>query len=150
MEDETTGRVPGETRSQPPTFMKPRDLIIIGVLLLAGLAGWWWLKARPAEVSGTVARVYVDDALYGSYPLEGSGAPDHVEVGDTGVVLALDHKGGISFESSDCRDQLCVHYGRISHVHESFACLPNRVIVVIEQVGEADPDATEPPDIIVG
>lgn len=56
-------------------------------------------------------------------------------VGESVVVI---EDGTARFESSDCRDDLCVLMGSIDEAGEWAACLPNRVFISIEGDTSAD------------
>lgn len=144
------------TRSMKQAFARPRDgLIILGVVLLAVLGVLWTRRPTPdAEIRGRVAEVYVADALVQTLALDSIDEVTQIPVpGRESVVLVLDPKGTIQFQQSDCRDQLCVHYGPLRHINESFACLPNEVVVVIVDRSDTHDPAdsqNDDPDIIVG
>lgn len=56
-----------------------------------------------------------------------------------GCVLLVE-EGGIRFSDADCPDKLCVRSGRLSKNGDTAACVPNKVVVVIEN-GEKSFDA---------
>ncbi len=51
-------------------------------------------------------------------------------------VIIIAEKDRIRFVESDCRDQICVFTGWISHSNQIAACLPNRILVKI--IGKDD------------
>lgn len=56
------------------------------------------------------------------------------------VVIEINTDGMARFVHSDCKDQLCVLHGWLSNSGDWAACLPNRVILRVEET-EADPRA---------
>lgn len=141
-----------ETGNQKePRFAGRPDIIIIVAILLLAVGAFYWMR-RPQPYEGKVAKVYAENEEIGVYPLEGiDSAGDLAVPGHEHVVLRFDGQGTVRFHESDCLDRLCVLYGPLSLVNESFACLPNEVVVRIDVVGGTEmTDEAEPPDIIVG
>ncbi len=60
--------------------------------------------------------------------------------GPAGLSVIVVEDGSARFESSACRDSLCVHMGSIDQGGEWAACLPNRVFIYIEG---GEPDETD-------
>lgn len=56
-----------------------------------------------------------------------------------GCVLLVE-EGSIRFSDADCPDKLCVRSGKLSKNGDTAACVPNKVVVVIEN-GEKSFDA---------
>ena len=106
-----------------------RDLILIGILLLAASALFFLFKGKQAgEEDGTeIAR----------YPLNRNGT--FVLNGGSNTLIVEDGEAWIS--EANCPDKLCMGFGKISKKGEIIVCLPNRLIVVIEGGEEAEVDA---------
>lgn len=143
---------PTDTDSQKgPRFAGRFDILIIAVILIAAVGTFYWMR-RPQPYEGKIATVFVANEEAGRYPLEDiESAGDLPVPGRENVVLRFDGKGSVHFHASDCLDQLCVIYGPLTLVNESFACLPNEVVVRIDVAGDSEGTAdVEPPDIIIG
>ncbi len=102
--------------------MKRNDILLILVLVLAGVVAFF--ATRPGK-QAALAEVYADGALVWQCALDGGGM---FEI--NGVTVSVEG-GTARVESSDCRDQTCVHMGAIHLAGESIVCLPNRVSVVL-------------------
>ena len=115
--------------------MKKNDWILIGSVFAVALLFFALHSVMGREQSGRVV-IRVDDKIYGTYDLS---RDQTIRIDDSNT-LAI--KGGqAAMIDADCRDQLCVHQKSISRKNESIICLPNKVIVSIEQGEENDVDA---------
>jgi hypothetical protein len=115
-----------------PGLLGPLDLPVL--LAVAGLAAWAWLLSPNAE--GARAAVYVDGRRVAWWLLSGPPALDTVQ-GALGPVV-VEHGGGhVRIASAPCPHQLCVRMGGVSRVHDQVACVPSRLVVVVEG-GEED------------
>ncbi|MBQ3281206.1 MAG: NusG domain II-containing protein [Eubacterium sp.] len=113
---------------RPGSVVRKADIILLAVLVLFGAA-----LSVPALLwrgSGTDVKVTVDGKLYGTYDLSEDQTVEIARSGHTNVIRI--EGGKVFMESASCRNQVCVHTGRISHSGQSIVCLPNRVSVTIE------------------
>lgn len=62
-----------------------------------------------------------------------------IEISDGSNVIRI-MNGSVSMVYATCPDQICVHHRSISKNRESIICLPNKVIVQIENYQEAEVD----------
>ncbi len=107
--------------------MTAGDRLVVAVLLLAALGGLAGLATRPAG-----ARVVVRDGENvllkapldqpGEYALEGP-------LGETRLVIDA---RGARIVASPCALKVCMGMGPARHSGDLLACLPNRILVVIE------------------
>ena len=112
-----------------------RDLIIVGALLLAALLALLLVRNRQEAKTGTdaVAVVRTDDGEE-VYPLNKDGV--FSLNGGTNTLVIENGEAWVS--EADCPDKICMGMGKISKNGEFIACLPNRVIIVVEG-GEESP-----------
>ena len=112
-----------------------RDLIIVGALLLAALLALLLVRHRQEAKTGTdaVAVVRTDDGEE-VYPLKKDGV--FSLNGGTNTLVIENGEAWVS--EADCPDKICMGMGKISKNGEFIACLPNRVIIVVEG-GEESP-----------
>ena len=112
-----------------------RDLIIVGALLLAALLALLLVRHRQEAKTGTdaVAVVSTDDREE-VYPLNKDGV--FSLNGGTNTLVIENGEAWVS--EADCPDKICMGMGKISKNGEFIACLPNRVIIVVEG-GEESP-----------
>lgn len=120
-------------------FVRRTDWIVIGVLVilcLLGLAVYqFFLKEKP-----TRAEIYYHSQLIKVAELS-EGKDERFSVpGHEQVVFHLYPDGSICFEHSDCKDQICVHSGRLNRAGQVAACLPNGLILKLVSDKEDDLD----------
>ena len=107
------------------------NTILIGIVLVAGLAGMLIMNATKTEgnkavvdinFNGNKDRMEIDLSKDETY---------HIET--TIPVTLVVEDGKIHFENSQCPDHLCEGFGEISFDGESASCLPAGVIVVVNE-----------------
>ena len=103
-----------------------RDLILVGALLLVAMLLFFLVRNGQDSATGTdaVAVVTVD----GRYPLNKSGT---FPLNNGSNILVVEN-GEAWVSEANCPDKVCMGMGRISRNGEFIACLPNRLIVVVE------------------
>ncbi len=117
--------------------MKRADVVLMIFLLL--LAGFFILRnvqgsqetAATIEIrQGNEEPVYV--SLHEDQTID-------LSRGEFVNIIRIE-KGIVFMEEANCRDQLCVKKGHITHVGDSIVCLPHRIAVTIlgEREGEID------------
>lgn len=79
---------------------------------------------------GKVAKIYCDGQCVASVDLDKVSESREIKVGEGNVVLV--EKGKISMKSADCPDKLCVKQGKISTGSIPIVCLPNKIVIRIE------------------
>ena len=107
------------------------------VLLAAVLGLFFLMRSRQARDtgSGAMAVVTVDGKEIGRYPLRKSGTfPLN---GGTNILVVENGEAWVS--EADCPDKVCMGMGKISRNGEFIACLPNRLLVVVEGAAEQSP-----------
>lgn len=134
-------------------YIRKADIILLIVLLALGLAATAVL-ARTGTGSPVDAKVIIKSGgeVFGRYPLSEDTeievpAPSGIKYDSPkGSHLSEDDdsthytyyntvaiKGGrVTVSSASCKNQVCVKHGSISKNGESIVCLPNRLIVTIE------------------
>ena len=132
-------------------FIRKADIILFIALVAVGLAASAILTMSHAD-AGSGAKVIIesDGSLYARYPLSedrvvvvpapkqrsvdapsaDSDAPASEQYDYYNVVEIKD--GKVSVTEASCKNQVCVRHGSISKAGESIVCLPNRLVVSIE------------------
>lgn len=111
-------------------FFKKSDMIvIIGIIGIAGI--FWFVYSKTWAPKPRVGEIYYGSELIERVPLDTGIESSFSVVQGENVVFHLSSEGEISFESSNCPDQVCVRSGKLSQVGESAACLPNQLILKI-------------------
>ncbi len=117
-------------------FIKKADIVLFLILLFFGLA-----LSALALFSGTAGQkvqISVDGKTYATYSLSENQIIEIKENGHTNKITIND--GSVQMSYSDCKNQICVHDGKISMTNQSIVCLPNKVMVEITG-GEEEFDA---------
>ena len=136
-------------------FIRKADIILFIVLVAIGLAASAALTLSHGE-AGSGAKVVIESGgdLYARYPLaedrtvvvpapkqkasdapaadpsdEASSQYDYYNV----VVIS---GGTVSVTEASCKNQVCVKHGAVTRPGESIVCLPNRLVVRIEDGSE--------------
>lgn len=124
------------------SFVLKKDFIIIGALLL--FAGGWLafrnFLVKPA--SSVQADIYYDSRMVKTVALTSGLNETFAVPGQPDVVLRVSN-GKICFDSSTCRDKICIKAGYLSRPGESAACLPNKVAVKLVAVGSSKQDGPD-------
>ena len=129
--------VNNKTEQKPAGPRYTRDLMIVAVLLLAALALFFLMRSRQERETGIGAQavVTVDGREIGRYPLRKSGT--FSLNGGTNILVVENGEAWVS--EADCPDKVCMGMGKISRNGEFIACLPNRLLVVVEGAAEQSP-----------
>lgn len=115
--------------------LKWGDLVIAGAVLLAA-AALAALLARQATGDGLYAEVWQAGELVERVALTDVTART-IDL-DGHNVIVLDGRTA-TMQAADCRDQVCVRTGTLTHAGQAAVCLPNRVVVKLVGVpGEID------------
>ena len=135
---DTTGK-PEKTNKKdtPPRANYTRDLILVAVLLVVALALFFGLRSLQARDTGSGAQavVTVEGKEIGRYPLKKNGTfPLN---GGTNILVVENGEAWVS--EANCPDKVCMGMGKISRNGEFIACLPNRLLVVVEGAAEDSP-----------
>jgi hypothetical protein len=126
-------------------FFKKTDIIIISVLLVLAIGGYFAYKKIFSDTKA-IANIYYESELVKSIDLsEKKDYTFRLEQNDH-VLIHVHSDGSISFEESDCPDKVCIKSGKLDTVGESAACLPNKIVIKLVSKGKDNNDV----DIIVG
>ncbi|MCI9136975.1 MAG: NusG domain II-containing protein [Lachnospiraceae bacterium] len=112
--------------------MKKNDVILIAVLVAAALAVFLGISlyASMSTESGE-AVVYLDGKEQGRYPLEQDMTVEIEAQGKNYNILEI-REGKAEIREATCPDKICVNHRPIEKRGESLVCLPNKVVVEIE------------------
>jgi hypothetical protein len=108
------------------------DLLLIATLV--ALPGWALVRSWHAAAERPVARVFQNNRLIGTYPLDHD---QNILIGDRAnphMKIEI-HNGAIRVAESDCPKGVCKHAGWVRTPGRSILCVPNRVL--IEVAGES-------------
>ena len=136
-------------------YIRKADIILFIALVVLGLAASFALSMSHSA-AGANAKVIIESGggLYATYPLFEDRtlvvpAPKQSKVdapaADPGDAAASQYDyynvveikdGKVSVTEASCKNQVCVRHGAISRSGESIVCLPNRLVVRIENGSE--------------
>ena len=132
-------------------FIRKADIILFIVLVSIGLAASAALTLSHGE-AGSSSKVIIESGgdLYARYPLSedrtvvvpapkqiAADAPSADTDGEASAQydyynVVVISGGTVSVTEASCKNQVCVKHGVISRPGESIVCLPNRMVVRIE------------------
>ena len=132
-------------------FIRKADIILFIVLVAIGLAASAALTLSHGE-AGSSSKVIIESGgdLYARYPLSedrtvvvpapkqiAADAPSADTDGEASAQydyynVVVISGGTVSVTEASCKNQVCVKHGVISRPGESIVCLPNRMVVRIE------------------
>ncbi|WP_434311274.1 NusG domain II-containing protein [Hominifimenecus sp. rT4P-3] len=117
--------------------MRRGDWFLMGsVALLAGAA---LLLLQATKEEGAQVIVEVDGVQNAVYSLseERTVTIEGIEGGTNQLVI---EGGAASVVDASCPDHLCVHQSSIRYQGQTIVCLPNRVVITVENGEEAEID----------
>lgn len=83
--------------------------------------------------------ILIDGEEAASYSLNESDVEFTINNGTNTIQI---REGRVRMTVSNCPDQICVHHKEISKNNETIVCLPNKIVLVIENTSEATIDAS--------
>lgn len=122
--------------------MKKRDIdLIIGVLVLSTVAlflYWFFTKPNEEEKEKTVVVVTIEGLEYGRYSLY---EDQTIEIpARYGASILVIQDGEAKMVHAGCPDQICVYHTPISFNRDMIVCIPNEIIVKIDNGAEPKMD----------
>ena len=112
--------------------IRKNDWLLIAVLLVAAAGIYVAIQYyQKVSTKNAVAVVTVDGVEYGRYPL----SEDHTETirfEDGSYNRVATQECYVSMPEAACPEQICVHHSRISRNKETIVCLPDKVVITIE------------------
>ena len=118
---------------------KRNDLILIGLLLVLGILAVFCIEGyKKANTQNGEAVVFVDGKEIGRYPLIEDTRV--VIEGKNGNNLLVIKDGKAWIEEADCPDKICIYHGKIDKNKETVVCLPNKVVVEIQNGQDSEVD----------
>lgn len=125
--------------------MKKKDVILIASILIIGILGMFATQAVNNENSGKTAIIYIDSQEVDRIPIDSVKGEKtfSFQFGEnTGYLEVKD--GAVRMKEMDlrvCPERVCSDTGWISKSYESIVCLPNRIVVNIENGDAANGDS---------
>ena len=107
-------------------FMKG-DFIVI-VILLVVFIGMMVLAFQPV---GERVEITIDGVLKYTYNLSEDRVIEIPFEGDEKGNVIIIENGTVYMKEATCKNQVCVHYGKIKRVGEAIICTPHKLVVEI-------------------
>lgn len=123
-----------KTRYPYCSFKAADAVLIAAIAAIACLIIFRNVSAPAAD--NPVLLITVDGEAYGRYSLY---EDQVIEVGSGNVCEIKD--GRAYMKSADCRDGVCLRSAAIGAEGGSIACIPNRVVLTVEDGAESEIDA---------
>lgn len=122
--------------------MKKNDVIMIAVIVVIALGAFAGINLYGEHnTKDAQAVVTIDGKEYGSYSLA-EDTTVKIESENGGFNLLVIEDGAASVEEASCPDKICVRHKPIDKTGETLVCLPNKVVVEIENGEAAEVDAS--------
>ncbi|MBO5657286.1 MAG: NusG domain II-containing protein [Agathobacter sp.] len=119
---------------------KKNDIFVILILLIVALAfGLGYSIYQNQTTTNPEAVITVDGQEYGRFPLDEPRTLhiDHKNGGYNVIVIA---DGAVDITEASCPDHICVNHRKAHKNKDTITCLPNNLIVIIENGEESDVD----------
>lgn len=123
-------------------FFSKRDFLIIAAVLLVAAVGFVVQSLPTDRTSAVEAEIYYNTRMVKAVALRPGLNETFAVPGQPDVVLQV-ADGRIRFDTSTCRDKICIKAGFLSRPGESAACLPNKVAVKLVALGDSSSDGPD-------
>lgn len=116
--------------------MKKFDLYLASAMLLFALA-WFFINSIFSS-KGEKVLIFKDNAIIDTISLSDEGIHS-INDGDN-ILMTFEIKdSSVNVISADCPDKLCVHQKAISNNSEMIVCLPNKIVLEIDEDASSEP-----------
>ncbi len=117
------------------------DMVLIVAILAVAAAAFFGIKFyQGISTKEPVAVVTVDGDEYGRFPLD-QDVTEEIELPDGAYNILVVKDGAADITDASCPDGICVNHRAISRQSETIVCLPNKVVVEIQNGEESDVDS---------
>lgn len=123
------------------TKRKRNDAILIGIILILAAAAYIGIRSyQTISTKEAVAVVTVDEKEYGRFPLN-KDVEERIELPDGSYNVLVIKDGKADITEASCPDGICVNHRPVNMQKETIVCLPNKVVVEIENGEKSDVDS---------
>ena len=106
------------------------SIAFIAVLIAVGISSYFIIEG--AREPGASVVIFCENEIIAEYPLSTDG--EYTLNNGSNILTVKDGKAYMKY--ADCPDGLCKHQGKISRTGERIVCLPNRIMIEVQGVGE--------------
>ena len=120
---------------------KKNDIILIGGILVLALAVYVGMSFfQGANTHDAEAVVIIDGEEYGRFPLTVD-MVERIELPDGSYNVLEIKDGKADVIGASCPDGICVNHRAVNKQNQSITCLPNKLVVEIQNGEASDSDA---------
>lgn len=120
---------------------RKNDVILIGIILVLAVLAYVGIRFyQRTYTTDAVAVVTVEEKEYGRFPLN-QDVTQRIELPDGSYNVLVIKDGKADVTEASCPDGICVNHRAVSMQKETIVCLPNEVVVEIENGEESDVDS---------
>jgi len=112
-------------------YMKKREIIIIGVILLVAVGALFFLRLSDQEDVKRYVKITVDGEVYDTILLTDDVDMAFSIVTDLGENHVVIKDGAVNVDWADCKNQVCVNTKEATHLHDAIICLPHKLVIEI-------------------
>ncbi len=114
-------------------------LLIIAITIIAFSVYFFVTKTLKETTTNGVIKVYYKNEVYRTIPLlENNTYKFSTDLGENEIEVK---DGKVKMINADCRDHICLYESPIEYNNESIICLPNKLVVKIENDKESELDS---------
>ena len=120
--------------------VKKNDILVIGVILVLALAAYVGVSIfQDTNTHNAEAVVLINGKEYGRFPLD-MNVEERIELSDGSYNVLVIKEGKADVTEASCPDGICVNHRAVSKQNQSITCLPNKLVVEIQNGEESDVD----------
>lgn len=116
--------------------MKKNDFKLIGIVVVLAIALLIVIQLTNKEGASII--VTIDGKEYGTYSLEKDATIEIESEYGTNELVIKDHKAEV--KDASCPDKLCVHQHAVDKTGQTIVCLPNKMVITVENGEENEVD----------
>ena len=106
-----------------------KEIILIIVLIVFSIV--FYIGYSFYAKKGSIVRIYVDKELYEEFDLSINQTKKITTKYGTNIIRIKDNE--VIVKEASCDNQICVNHKAISNSNETIICIPNRLVVKIEE-----------------
>lgn len=119
---------------------KKNDILLIGSILVLALIAYAGISIfQGVNTQNAEAVVLIDGEEYGRFPLD-TNVVERIEMSDGSYNVLVIEEGKADVTEASCPDGICVSHRAVSRQNQSITCLPNKLVVEIQNGEESDVD----------
>ena len=119
---------------------KKNDILLIGSILVLALIAYAGISIfQGVNTQNAEAVVLIDGEEYGRFPLD-TNVVERIEMLDGSYNVLVIEEGKADVTEASCPDGICVSHRAVSRQNQSITCLPNKLVVEIQNGEESDVD----------